>query len=85
MAKSRVNVKDVSSALDRLTKDLKKLQGTPSVEGTSRDAAVLHRRLTTVKALLNDCPDPMFRTFTVETAALRGKVKTGRKTTRKTR
>ena len=62
MAKSRVNVKGVNKAVAQLTKDLKTMRRQP-VAASGRDLDSLHRRLTEVRALLNECPDPMFNMF----------------------
>ena len=85
MAKARVNLKGVSRAADRLTKDLKNLRKKPATTARRAEATALHRKLTTVKTLLNQCPDTMFRMFEIEepTTARRAKAKTARKTTRK--
>lgn len=84
MAKKRVNLKGVSRAADRLTKDLKTLRKAPATKARSAEVTALHRKLTTVKTLLAECPDGMFRMFDVtEPAARRPKGKSARKTARK--
>lgn len=84
MAKSRVNLKGVHKAVDRLTKDLKNLRRQPATPARKSEAAALHRKLTTVKTLLNDCPDTMFRMFSVaEPPAAGARAKTTRKSSRK--
>jgi hypothetical protein len=84
----RVNLKGVNRAVDRLTKDLKNLRRKPAAAARKTETAALHRKLTTVKTLLNECPDSMFRMFEVEpTTALRARraKKSSRKGTRKGR
>ena len=88
MAKSRVkNVKGVAKAVDQLTKDLKNLQRKPGVQARKTEAATLHRKLTAMRSLLNDCPDPMFRMFefTEAAPAKRRAPRAGAKRTRKVR
>ena len=87
MAKARVNLKGVGKTVDRLTKDLKNLRKKPATAARKTEAAALHRKLTTVQTLLNDCPDSMFRMFDVSepAPATRARKKTARKGTRKPR
>ena len=84
MAKRRVNVKGVSRSVDRLAKDLKNLRKKPGIQAPKGDMDRLHRKLTAVKTLLNDCPDPMFRMFKAAAPAAK-RTKTTRKRTRKAR
>ena len=97
MAKSRVNVKGVNKAVAQLTRDLRTMQREP-VAASGRDLDSLHERLTEVRALLNECPDPMFNFFappggepTMAAGPRRGAArkkpakKTSRKGTRKVR
>ena len=85
MAKSRVNLKGVKKAADRLKKDLRSLQSRPA-QARRTEAAALHKQLTAIRTLIDKCPDGLFRLIEVaEPAARRRKVpkKTARKTTRK--
>jgi hypothetical protein len=85
VAKARVNVKRVSRAVDQLTKDLKNLRKTPATPARRAEVSALHRKLTTVKTLLVECPDSMFRMFEIAEPTAARRAKTTRKRTRKGR
>jgi hypothetical protein len=82
VAKARVDLKGVKKTAAQLAKDLKKLRKTTQ-PASQRDADAVHERLTTIKALIDDCPEGLFRMFEIAAPGTRPARKAVRKGTRK--
>jgi len=79
VAKARVNLKGVTRAVDRLTKDLKKLEKQAASAAEKREMGALRRKLTKVRAMVAaECPPGMFRAFGKAPARARKRGRKGR-------